>query len=186
MTHHNICLRAFAGITGVEKRSNREREAASLCVSLSLFGGWVLIGGNLHNFMARSLPCHDRDAVFGHAKMPSQNFNERLVGCPVHRLSAQKYGQAIWRGFYEVTLFGIRFDENGDFHTDDLWSHSLQKKVNLCNPIAVACYVYAFCVRWRFGWTSGGFDYRLGVQYSDSCSSLLRRLHLRVARWRAE
>lgn len=105
-------------ITGVENCSNREREAASLCVSLSLFGDWALIGGNLHNFMARPLPCHDRDAVFGHAKMPSQNFNERLVSCPVHCLSPQKYGQAIWRGLYEVTLFGVRFDENREFHTN--------------------------------------------------------------------
>ena len=173
-------------IAGVENCSNREREAASLCVSLSLFGDWALIGGNIHNFMARPLPCHDRDAVFGHAKMPSQNFNERLVGRPVHRLGAQKDDQALRRNLDEVAFFGIGLDENRDFHTDDLWSHSLQKKTNLCNPIAVACYVYAFCVRWRFGWTSGGFDYWLGVQYSGSCSSLLRRLHLRVARWWAE
>lgn len=64
-----------ANITGVENCSNREREAASLCVSLSLFGDWALIGGNLHNFMARPVSCHNRDATFGHAKMLGQNFN---------------------------------------------------------------------------------------------------------------
>lgn len=80
------------------------------------FFGLVVLGFNLHDFMARPLPCHDRNAVFGHAKMLSQNFNERLVGCPVHCLSPQKDDQALRRDLYEVALFGIGFDKNGDFH----------------------------------------------------------------------
>ena len=92
----------MASITGVENYSNREREVASLCVSLSLFGDWALIGSNLHNFMARPLPCHDRDAA--------------LVSRPIHCLGSQKDDQTIWRNLDEVTFFGIRFDKNGDFH----------------------------------------------------------------------
>lgn len=66
---------AATNITGVENCSNRERGAASLCVYLSLFGDWTLIDGNLHNFMARPVPRHNRDVTFGHAKMLSQNFD---------------------------------------------------------------------------------------------------------------